>query len=247
MTKPSGQIRILDMFALVCVGRVTLVNRPKLDDVLTRIEVARPELESLSPDDVNWFQRAREFAIDVVPWLDEVSSDLASHLDEEIYLQRDVLRRWSNSDGELSGIRFRASLDRNCDFEGATPNFIGEDVVNDAAKRFLVERHPQQRLVMNHACDYPGLFMGDNDDYWDLPETVDPSSCRIVPFLGPNDFPKAVPDGLEVRTCRERFDLHCRYPYLGLYLVLVLTEKDHTAVVRDFSLDFMSASDFVRS
>ena len=59
--------------------------------------------------------------------------------------------------------------------------------------------------------------------------------------------PVRVPDGLEIKTCRERIAVDCHHPHAGLHLVLLFTEAARLFAVEDVRIAFLRAGDYRES
>jgi hypothetical protein len=64
---------------------------------------------------------------------------------------------------------------------------------------------------------------------------------------GKEKRPVRVPDGLEIKTCRERIAVDCHHPHAGLHLVLVFTEVSRLFTVNDIRVAFLRAADYRES
>ena len=59
--------------------------------------------------------------------------------------------------------------------------------------------------------------------------------------------PVRVPDGLEVKTCRNSIKVDCHHNHIGTHLVVVVSEADGSITVTDIAVAFLNATDYYRS
>lgn len=64
---------------------------------------------------------------------------------------------------------------------------------------------------------------------------------------GKQKRPVRVPDGLEIKTCRDRLAVDCHHPHAGLHLVLVFAEAARIFAVKDVCVAFLRSSAYRES
>ena len=128
---------------------------------------------------------------------------------------------------------------------------IGE-VVSNVVTKYLLDSYPGQTLKGNSRSDYPDIY-DSTADYLTLP-----THKRVVKKSVADDYgaalrgktakrPVRVPDGLEVKTCRNRVAVNCHHPHAGLHLVLLFTESKTVFSVTDIRVAFLRANDYRES
>lgn len=56
--------------------------------------------------------------------------------------------------------------------------------------------------------------------------------------------PVRVPDGLEIKTCRDRIAVDCHHPHAGLHLALIFSEVSRIFPVNDVRIAFLRSKDY---
>src|SRR5438477_1250573 len=94
------------------------------------------------------------------------------------------------------------------------------------------------RLIYPNLCirdyDYAGLRRFDrrqNQEYG-------------AALKGAKQKPVRVPDGLEIKTCRNAFRVDCHYNHMGLHVALFYTEKSGRAKMCDLLAAFLRRCDY---
>ena len=214
-----------------------------------QISAARPDLERCRPDTVDWFARATATAESVMPWLCDIAADACGFC-EEVYNAPERLRRaWGALKSETplgaAGDRVDFLLAR----EQVLLNEIAGDVVSRVLTDYLKGDGGGRLLRANGHSDYPDLFLTDRS-YSELPKHVRSkgrkgwNEDRWAALKGSPPRPVRVPDGLEIKTCRNSFRVDCHYGHMGLHVALFYTEQNGTARVHDLLAAFLRPGDY---
>jgi hypothetical protein len=122
------------------------------------------------------------------------------------------------------------------------------DVVSGIVSKHLLDSYPRAGLRANGRSDYPDLYLTARD-YSILPKFKRKAKGddEYGAALKGAQRPVRVPDGLEVKTCRDRIAVDCHHPHAGLHLVLVYAESERTFSVTDVRVAFLSKADYRES
>jgi hypothetical protein len=136
--------------------------------------------------------------------------------------------------------------------DNALPGSITSEVISKVVSKFLTDTHPE--FGCNGRSDYPDLYLA-TFDYSGLPgfrrqRGTDASSDHAskekygAAFKGHPGRPVRVPDGLEIKTCKDQVRVDCHHHHPGMHLVLVYTESDRWYSVSDILVAFLRESDY---
>ena len=111
--------------------------------------------------------------------------------------------------------------------------------------KFLIEKEPD--LKCNGRSDYPDLYLG-SIDYSGLTSFRRGRKDEEVEYgaalKGKEKRPVRVPDGLEIKTCRDQIRVDCHSPHAGLHLALVFEEVERFFNVTDLCVGFLRLADY---
>ena len=138
-----------------------------------------------------------------------------------------------------------ADLDRSLERESALLESVTGEVVSSIVEKYLIANYPDGALESNGRSDYPDLFLRSND-YSMLPRFTRKSGSFGAALKG-KDRPVRMPDGLEVKTSRDKISVDCHYPHMGLHLVLLFEETDDAYNAKDVKIAFLSRRDYRKS
>jgi hypothetical protein len=107
---------------------------------------------------------------------------------------------------------------------------------------YLIEHYPGGDLQANGKSDYPDLFLK-SADYSGL-VTFSMGGEYGASLKGKNQRPVRVPDGIEIKTCRNTFHVDCHHSHVGLHIVLLYKENGRTMQMTDLLAGFLRESDY---
>ena len=140
------------------------------------------------------------------------------------------------------------AFDRQLSLDGVLREAVTGEVVSRVVGSYLIDRHPD--LKRNGRSDYPDLYLS-SLDYTALPvfgrRTTDDAEAYGAARKGASERPVRVPDGLEIKTCRDQIRVDCHHPHAGLHLVLVFAETNRLFTVTDIRVAFLKSSDYYES
>jgi len=224
-------------------------NQQPLKVVLSQIDAARKELDSYPPSGFGWYKRSRETAKLLVPWLTGIAPRLKTYVEEVVNSKRLVRSSWQKIKS-VAGKRIPAdlvvSMDHELELEGILLDTVGGDVMSKVIEKFLIENSPNADLESNGRSDYPDLFLR-SKNYSLLPafkKLKGESGGYGAALKGKSSRPVRIPDGLEVKTCRNSFNVDCHHAHAGLHLALLCHGRQGSLVVTDIQVAYLQHSDY---
>ena len=185
----------------------------------------------------------------VLPWLSGIAAEACGFC-EEVYNSPARLRAaWALLKAENAMGAAADPIDFQLGREQVLLSEIAGDVVSRVLTDYLLGDGVGQQLRANGHSDYPDLFFTDRD-YSTLPRHVRQKGRRghdegrWAALKGKPPRPVRVPDGVEIKTCRNSFRVDCHYAHMGLHVALLYTERRGTAQVRNLLVAFLKRSDY---
>lgn len=121
------------------------------------------------------------------------------------------------------------------------------EVVSKVVTKYLMDENPNLRC--NGRSDYPDIYRSDID-YSKLPKFQRKRRNDEefgAALKGSESRPVRIPDGLEIKTCRDRIAVDCHYPHAGLHFVLLFREANRLFTVEDLLVAFLRPADYHKS
>lgn len=218
------------------------MNDP-LSVIRAQIESAREELAAYAPADVDWFARCTSTAEFVIPWLIDIATDLLGFCEEVYNAPRRVRELWRQCKSEHSLCNSADQIDLQLAREEVLIKEIAGDVVSRVMTDFMLGDAGGRRLAPNGKSDYPDLYLVDSD-YSGLPAFDRKEKVYGAALKGEGRKPVRVPDGVEIKTCRNAFRVDCHYNHMGLHVALFYTEKGGRATMCDLLAAFLRPGDY---
>jgi hypothetical protein len=234
----------------------TSIERNALMDVLatvtSQINAAESALKIYRPASMDWNKRSVATSSVLVPWLIEVAPTLKSYVEDVLNAPALLRSMWTKIRAHLKLPKEQIeAFDRQLTLDDVLRESVTGEVVSNVVTKYLKEHHPTKALESNGRSDYPDIYLS-NLDYSALPQfarkkrvTEDDEYGAAV--KGKQKRPVRVPDGLEIKTCRERIAVDCHHPHAGLHLVLVFSETARIFTVNDLRVAFLSPKDYRES
>ena len=201
---------------------------------------------------MDWHARALATADILIPWLIQVAPALKAYVQDVLNAPALLRSLWA-------AIRRHVNLpkeqieefDRQLALDDVLRESVTGEVVSNVVSKYLTEHHPGAALRSNGRSDYPDLYLA-TLDYSALPQfqrrrRVTAEDEYGAAVKGRQKRPVRVPDGLEIKTCRERIAVDCHHPHAGLHLVLLFTEAARLFAVEDVRIAFLRAGDYRES
>jgi hypothetical protein len=217
-----------------------------LQAVLNQIKSAKEELDGYAPSGYGWFSRSNETANLLVPWLHQSAPSLKNYIQEIMNSRLNVRAIWADivkKHGSSLPKGLVGNLTAELRWESILLSYVGGDLISKVIEKFLIEKFNLGKLESNGKSDYPDLFLR-SKDYLNLPKFERKDVKEYGAALKGDNRPVRVPDGLEVKTCRDRFSVDCHYAHMGLHLVILLHEAEGLTLVDDILVAFLQKSDY---
>ena len=218
-----------------------------LRHVLDQISEADAELRAYPPAGVDWPERASATARVLVPWLAATAQELKAYMDRVLNAPshfRVVCGRIKET-GRLDP-SLAASFDTIVSDVGLLLRYVTGEVASTIVMTHLEAAFTNSDLRPNGKSDYPDLWLRTND-YSALPAFTRRAGAYGAALKGRPSRPVRVPDGLEVKTCRDSIKVDCHHNHAGLHVAIVLATHSGTSVVSDVAVAFLKGTDYRRS
>ena len=224
-----------------------------LATIKSQIKGAQSDLKVYHPTSVDWNKRALATADELIPWLVQTATGLKDYIQDVLNAPALLRAMWKKIKQHVDLPKEELeAFSRQLAFDDVLRESVTGEVVSKVVTKFLLERHPKSSLGSNGRSDYPDIYLT-TIDYSALPAfkrkkknvtTVDEYGAATK---GKEKRPVRVPDGLEIKTCRERIAVDCHHPHAGLHLILLFTEAARLFTVKDLRVGFLRESDYRES
>ena len=218
-----------------------------LQTIRAQIAAASGHLDSYRPDKAGWAARAEAVASQLVPWLIQVAPSLQAYVANVLNAPLTLRAMWDSFKPQMALAPEQIeAFDRQLALDDVLRESVTGEVVSKVVSRFLIENHPAKALCENGPSDYPDLFLA-TQDYSILPHFKRKKAAADeygAATKGPRRRPVRVPDGLEIKTARERIAVDCHFNHAGLHLALVFSESHRFFSVIDVQAAFLQATDY---
>jgi hypothetical protein len=217
-------------------------------DVIARIHDQirdfAPELQSYPPTSVDWVTRAFTAADVLIPWLVGTAPALKAHVEQVLNSPHRLRSKWNalRNHTSLPTEQIEA-FDRELSYAKILLEFVSGEVVSTIVTAHLLAAFPGAGLKSNGKSDYPDLFLAANE-YANLPKFTRNTREYGAALKGRPPRPVRIPDGMEVKTCRDVVAVDCRHPHAGLHLVVLFDESTGEFCVRDICVAFLGRADY---
>jgi hypothetical protein len=220
--------------------------RKPLDAILTQIDQAATDLQSYRPESLDWVERAKFAATSLVPWLESQAKPLKVYVEDVLNAPLKLRRVWADIRPQL-GLSKKAikEFDRLLTLDDVLREAVTGEIVSKVVTKHLLDQRPD--LGGNGRSDYPDVYLT-GVDYAGLPvfrrRRANPDDEYGAALKGEHRRPVRVPDGLEIKTCRDSIRVDCHHPHAGLHLALVFSEAERWFTVDDVCVAFLRSSDY---
>ncbi len=224
------------------------MGKSALAHVLNQIAAASSELRLCAPIQIDWPKRATVTANLLVPLLQRDVPRLKKYVEDILNAATRLRLLWSDFRTRVTlPAGDIAEFNRLLTLDDVLRESITGEIVSNVVSRFLLDENPS--LLSNGRSDYPDLFLK-TIDYAALPVfsrkrfTSDEYGASLK---GANKRPVRVPDGLEIKTCRDQLRVDCHHPHAGLHLAVIFSQTNRLYSVDDIRIAFLSAADYRES
>lgn len=223
-----------------------------LATIKSQIVAAAADLDAYQPKSMEWNRRATTTAEELVPWLVAVSPGIKNYVQDVLNAPTLLRSLWRNIRGHVTLPKQQIEeFDRQLTLDDVLRESVTGELVSNVVTKYLKEHHPAKSLRSNGRSDYPDIYLSTHD-YSALPEfkrkkKVTEEVTYGAAAKGKPKRPVRVPDGLEIKTCRNRIAVDCHHPHAGLHFVLVFEEAARLFTVTDIRAAFLCAKDYRES
>lgn len=226
-----------------------MTRKQPIDVVTSQINAAKPELIAYPPSGFGWYKRSIETARELVPWLTEIAPELKIFVEEVVNstkLVRDSWKKIVAAAHRHIPSELHELMNRELDREAILLNTVSGDVMSKVIEKFLIQNFPGGHLESNGRSDYPDLFLR-SKDYSAIPRFArlkDKTKDYGAALKGAGGRPVRIPDGLEIKTCKNRLAVDCHHSHAGLHLVLIYCGSKGALEVTNILVAFMRHCDY---
>jgi hypothetical protein len=220
--------------------------------IRAQIKAAGADLRHYHPGTIDWTKRATATAESLIPWLIPSVSGIKNYVEDVLNAPVVLRSMWKTirPDVNLPKEQIEA-FDRQFTLDDVLRESVTGEVISNVVTKYLLDNHPDSALKSNGRSDYPDLYLG-TLDYSALPQftrkkTVTTEDEYGAAVKGQSRRPVRVPDGLEIKTCRDRIAVDCHHPHAGLHLVLLYSETARLFTVNDVRVAYLRSSDYRES
>ena len=220
-----------------------MADNGPLTRILEQVRAGKPELDAYAPRGFGRYARAAGTVKTLVPWLIEEAPGLRLHVEEVLNSPALLLEAWASLKAQIGSPGEVARIDELLGHESVLLKFLAGDTVSIVVTGHLLARYPGGALSGNSKSDYPDIFFK-TYDYSELPVRTKDDLEIGATVRGKNRNPVRVPDGLEIKTSRNRASIDCHYPHAGLHLMLSFVTTGERVVVDDVLAAFLRREDY---
>ena len=210
-----------------------------------QIRDAQSELVQYQPREMNWADRSRAYSIKLIPWLENAAPGLKSYVEDVLNAPVNLRELWkeARNRSKLPG-QVKTEFDRLLKLDDVLRESVTGEAVSKVVTIYLTKQNPD--FQSNGRSDYPDLFL----------HSADYSGLAVFQRLrgtgqdfgaalkGADRRPVRVPDGLEIKTCRDTIRVDCHHPHAGLHLAVVFSETKRRFTVGDILIAFLKSTDY---
>lgn len=210
-----------------------------------QISDAESELANYRPNEMNWSERARASATKLIPMLENIASGMNDYVEGVLNAPLNLRKLWkqARAQSKLSE-QVKREFDRQLELDDVLRESMTGETISKVVTFYLTNQSPD--FQSNGRSDYPDLYLR-SADYSRL------SMFRRhhgedeefgAALNGSDRRPVRVPDGLEIKTCRDQIRVDCHHPHAGRHLVVLFSEKSRHFTVTDICVAFLKSSDY---
>lgn len=220
-----------------------MANTDALARILQQVNAAKTELDAYGPPGIGWHDRAAAGVNAMIPWLVKEAPGLRQYVEDVLNSPALLREAWMMLRPQIDAPGEIARIDELLKHEAVLLDFVAGDTVSFVVTDHLLARYPGGALAGNGKSDYPDLFVKTND-YSMLPVRTRGDTDIGAAVRKTNRKPIRVPDGLEIKTSRDRANIDCHYPHVGLHLMLSFVTTGTHVVVDEVLAAFLRRDDY---
>ena len=216
-----------------------------LSQIQAQIDAAKFELLAYRPVEMNWPTRTLQSARVLIPRLESLATGLKGYVEDVLNAPEKLRSLWAAIRDHVDLPRETISeFERLLGLDDALRESVTGEVVSKVVTKYLTNHETD--LHSNGRSDYPDLYLA-SSDYSGLPtfkrHTGDDRVYGAA-IKGRERRPVRVPDGIEIKTCRDSIRVDCHHPHPGLHLALLFSEVHRRFTVTDVAIAFLASSDY---
>ena len=222
------------------------VRSKSLKTIESQIRSAAIELKRYPPTVVNWQKRATNIARTVIPILCRDAHEIKLYVEGVLNAPMEIRRLWTIMlPTATASPQILREFDRQLALDDVLRATVTGETISKVFTETLLNRHPG--LCCNGSSDYPDIY-DSTSDYSQLPlfkrrGTTEFGAAR----KGKKQHPVRVPDGIEIKTCRNNLRVDCHHPHAGLHVILIYSVSNRCFLVSDIRVGFLTISDYRES
>lgn len=140
------------------------------------------------------------------------------------------------------------AFDHQLSLDDVLRESVTGEVVSRVVTKFLTDHKTDLRS--NGRSDYPDLYLG-LLDYSGLAQFRRKNTIGEIEYgaalKSSEKRPVRIPDGLEIKTCRNQIHVDCHHHHVGLHLVVIFGETARFFTVTDLRIAFLRFEDYHES
>jgi hypothetical protein len=215
-----------------------------LDVIHRQIDDAQADLQQYRPQEMKWADRAKASAGILVPWLDANAAGMKQYVEGVLNAPMQLRRMWTHIRAHVNLPKEQIeSFDRQLTLDDVLRESVTGELISKVVTKFLLDHNAA--LQTNGRSDYPDIFL----------QTLDYSGLQAFRRAKAGDVaeygaalkkgrPVRVPDGLEIKTCRDSIRVDCHYAHAGMHLCLIFGNIDRVFTMTDLRIAFLRTSDY---
>ncbi len=219
--------------------------RTVLSQIQQQIKSASLELRAYSPAEMNWPKRALESAEKLIPRIERTAISLKANVEDVLNASARLRTLWTVIRNHVVLPQKEIEeFDRLLRFDDILRESVTGEVVSKVVTKYLIDHDSDLRS--NGRSDYPDLYLA-SADYSGLPlfrRQQGENREYGAAIKGVERRPVRIPDGIEIKTCRDSIRVDCHHPHAGLHLVVVFTESKRIFTVTDIAIAFLVSNDY---
>lgn len=210
-----------------------------------QISDAKPELAIYRPSEMNWCERARSSAAKLIPLLENIAPGMKDYVEGVLNAPVNLRTLWKQARTQSKlPEQVRREFDRQLELDDVLRESMTGETISKVVTIYLTNQSPD--FQSNGRSDYPDLYLR-SADYSGLSmfrrQRGEDEEFGAA-LKGSDRRPVRVPDGLEIKTCRDQIRVDCHHPHAGLHLVVLFSEESRHFTVTDICVAFLKSSDY---
>ena len=185
----------------------------------------------------------------LIPWLEANAASLKEYVEGVLNAPLQLRRMWNDIREHVNLPKEQIeAFDRQLTLDDVLRESVTGELISKVVTKFLLDHNPS--LQTNGRSDYPDIYIA-TLDYTALPRFRRMRAGETEEYgaalKGEELRPVRVPDGLEIKTCRDQIRVDCHFAHAGMHLALIFAEIGRVITVTDLRIAFLRGSDYRES